>query len=195
MSDHPHTTAPSGTSRDPAPGDLELVRLFLNTHDHEDEDERLSTPDALREWLSGHGLIAPEEPVGAVDLRRAVEVREALRALCLANNGVPLDPAALQTLNSAAGAGPLRVRFEDGGGRLAPAGAGVGGALGALLAIVVGAMGEGTWERLKACPADDCLWVFYDRSRNRSGRWCTMAECGNRAKARAYRERARKADR
>jgi predicted RNA-binding Zn ribbon-like protein len=33
--------------------------------------------------------------------------------------------------------------------------------------------------------------VFYDRSKNRSGRWCVMAECGNRAKVRAYRERER----
>ena len=42
---------------------------------------------------------------------------------------------------------------------------------------------------VKACPADDCRWAFYDRSRNRSGTWCDMSDCGNRAKARAYRKR------
>jgi predicted RNA-binding Zn ribbon-like protein len=52
-------------------------------------------------------------------------------------------------------------------------------------------MAEGTWERLKVCPAHDCLWAFYDSSRNRSGHWCSMKVCGNRAKARSYRERHR----
>ena len=39
----------------------------------------------------------------------------------------------------------------------------------------------------------DCRWAFYDGSKNRSGRWCDMASCGNRMKARAFRERAREA--
>ena len=58
-----------------------------------------------------------------------------------------------------------------------------------IVAIVYEAMVDGTWERLKACPADDCHWAFYDHSKNRSGTWCTMDVCGNRAKVRAYRER------
>jgi predicted RNA-binding Zn ribbon-like protein len=48
-----------------------------------------------------------------------------------------------------------------------------------------------TWDRLKACRLDDCQWVFYDHSKNRSRTWCSMRVCGNRAKARAYRERRR----
>ena len=56
-------------------------------------------------------------------------------------------------------------------------------------------MVEGTWHRLKACPNPDCEWAFYDRSRNRSSRWCVMSECGNRAKARTFRERQRRPDR
>lgn len=43
--------------------------------------------------------------------------------------------------------------------------------------------------RLKLCDAHDCGWLFVDASRNRSRRWCDMADCGNRAKARRYRER------
>lgn len=177
-------------SRQTAPGDLELVRTFVNTRDFDDEEEQLETPAALRDWLAERGLLPRDEPVTGADLRRALEVREALRALCLANNGAALEPAALETLNSAADAGPLLVRFGgDGGARLAPAGAGVGAALGALLGIVARAMADGTWDRLKACRAEDCLWAFYDHSRNRSGHWCSMAVCGNRAKARAYRQR------
>ena len=60
---------------------------------------------------------------------------------------------------------------------------------GRLLAIVVEAQAAGTWARLKACPAEDCHWAFYDASRNRSRTWCSMQGCGNRAKARAYRAR------
>jgi predicted RNA-binding Zn ribbon-like protein len=51
-------------------------------------------------------------------------------------------------------------------------------------------MANGTWERLKACALHDtCEWAFYDWSKNRSGTWCDMKVCGNRSKARAYRER------
>jgi predicted RNA-binding Zn ribbon-like protein len=65
----------------------------------------------------------------------------------------------------------------------------VDGALGALLGTVAAAMADGTWSRLKACRADNCHWAFYDHTRNRSGVWCDMAVCGNRAKVRAYRHR------
>ena len=47
--------------------------------------------------------------------------------------------------------------------------------------------------RVKEC-ADDrgCGWLFMDRSKNRSRRWCDMKDCGNRAKARRYYERKQK---
>jgi predicted RNA-binding Zn ribbon-like protein len=115
-----------------------------------------------------------------------VAVREALRALLLANNGEPPDPGAIATLDHAAN---LTVRFDaDGRARLEPTD---GGAAGALLAIVAHAQAEGTWPRLKACPGDRCGWAFYDRSRNHSRTWCAMSVCGNRAKARSYRARQR----
>ncbi len=66
---------------------------------------------------------------------------------------------------------------------------GVDGALGRIIATVHDAMAEGSWARLKACPADSCLWAFYDETKNRSGTWCSMSVCGNRTKARAYRRR------
>ena len=40
------------------------------------------------------------------------------------------------------------------------------------------------WARLKVCARDSCRWAFYDASRNRSGRWCSMAGCGNIVKMR-----------
>ena len=42
-------------------------------------------------------------------------------------------------------------------------------------------------DRLKRCPAENCRWLFLDRTKNRSRRWCDMATCGNQAKARTHR--------
>ena len=64
------------------------------------------------------------------------------------------------------------------------------GFLATLLVPVAEASRDGSWQRVKACRAGDCLWAFYDRSRNRSGVWCNMAVCGNRAKVRTYRQRS-----
>jgi predicted RNA-binding Zn ribbon-like protein len=76
--------------------------------------------------------------------------------------------------------------------RVEPAVSGVDGAFGQMLASVFRAMSDGSWERIKACGNPDCRWAFHDGSKNRSGRWCEMASCGNRMKARAFRERARR---
>ena len=74
-----------------------------------------------------------------------------------------------------------------------PEGKGADAALGRLMAIVADAVADGSWERLKACPREECEWAFYDHSKNRSGRWCKMEDCGNLAKAKAFRERRRAA--
>ena len=47
-------------------------------------------------------------------------------------------------------------------------------------------------ERVKECATDNCTWLFLDASKNRSRKWCEMAECGNRAKARRHYHRSKK---
>jgi predicted RNA-binding Zn ribbon-like protein len=176
--------------RQPAPGRLAQVQEFVNSVDFEDGEDQLSDPEALRAWLAGRGLLDPGEHLGAADLQRATEVREALRALLHANAGEPIDAEAVATLDRAARNARLLVRFAgDGRASLEPDAAGVEQALARLLAIVYSSMEEGTWSRLKACRNDECRWAFYDHSKNRSGRWCTMESCGNAMKARAYRRR------
>ena len=121
-----------------------------------------------------------------------MELREALRAMLRVNHGEPMDPAALEVVNRAAAGLPLQVAFdEEGRPALGPGSAGCRGALAALMAGVAEASAQGTWERLKACSAESCQWAFYDRSKNRSGRWCSMQTCGNRTKTRTYRSRRR----
>jgi predicted RNA-binding Zn ribbon-like protein len=174
-----------------APGELELVRDFVNTLDVEDDRDELASPEALLEWLRARGLLDDGGSAGPSALRRATELREALRSLLLAHSGEEVDveaPAAV--LDAAARRAGLRLTFgEDGSSGVRPSAAGVDGALGRLLAIAHSAQADGTWERLKACRWDACHWAFYDHTKNHSGRWCTMDVCGNRAKAQTYRRR------
>ncbi len=173
-----------------APGELYLVQRFVNSVDLETLEEELSAPEALRGWLADRDLMDADEPVTEGDLRRALDVREGLRALLLANNGHELDTAKVETLDRAASRAGVRLSFASPEQpRLVPDASGVDGALARLMTIVAAAVEQGTWQRMKACPADDCEWAFYDQSKNRSGRWCSMAVCGNQEKARSYRER------
>jgi len=174
----------------PAPGELELVRAFVNTWNADDGSEDVPGPAELRAWLAEHELIAPGARVTAAEHRQAIEVREALRALLLQNAGLEVGPEAGAALDAAARRARLGVRFApDGAVRTEAEAGGVAGALGRLLAIVAAAQEAGTWTRMKACLADDCQWGFYDLSRNRSAVWCDMRVCGNRQKVRSYRER------
>jgi predicted RNA-binding Zn ribbon-like protein len=180
-------------SRAPAPGDLELVREFVNTFelDGDNRYERLATPEALVCWLEERGLLAGSVRIGKRDLDRAVELREALRGMLQANNGLRVGSKPFETFDRLASSAALSVRVgSDDRAHLQPTGSGFEAAIGRIAAIVYQSGVEGTWPRLKACRADDCHWAFYDASRNRSGTWCDMADCGNRAKVRAYRERA-----
>lgn len=172
----------------PAPDQLELVRTFVNTYDHEDGTEQLTDPATLTTWLGAHGLGHPAAT--ARDLERARELREALRAVLAHHGGLELDPAAPRAVDAAAERAKLSVAFDDhGDARIEPKATGVDGALGRLLVVIADAQRDGTWSRLKACAAEDCQYAFYDRSRNRSAVWCDMKVCGNRQKVRSFRSR------
>jgi predicted RNA-binding Zn ribbon-like protein len=43
--------------------------------------------------------------------------------------------------------------------------------------------------RVRQCAGEDCLWLFLDVSKNGSRRWCSMSDCGNRAKVKRFRAR------
>jgi predicted RNA-binding Zn ribbon-like protein len=175
-----------------APQPLYLVQRFVNSVDLETGEDELSSPDALRGWFAERGLMDRGDPATAADLRRAIDVREGLRAVLLHNNGHPLDEARVVRLDRAVRRAGVRVRFEAGRDpELVPEAGGVDGAIARLMAIVAAAAEHGRWERLKACPREQCEWAFYDKSKNRSGRWCKMESCGNIEKARAFRERQR----
>ena len=176
---------------EPIPDNLELVRSFVNTIEMEPtgDIEELVSPDALVAWMESAG-IPLGEALGERDLHAAIEFREALRALLVANSGGRVDEDAITVLRDAADEGLIRVQV-DGDGRAVPqpAAPGVRALYARLLAAIADAQAAGTWERMKACASDTCQWAFYDSSKNRSRTWCSMEVCGNRAKTRAYRKR------
>ena len=152
-----------------APEPLRRVQLFVNSEDAE------NGTDWLPGWLDEHGV---------ADEQRARALRHALRALVLANNGVHLEPDALDTVNAAT----ARLTLELGkDGHVHVRG---GDPLDEIVAIAVAAVLDGSWQRLKACR--NCHWSFYDYSPNRSATWCSMQLCGNRKKTRAYRARTKR---
>jgi predicted RNA-binding Zn ribbon-like protein len=173
------------------PAPLQLVESFLNSVDTESGADDLAGVASFRRWLADHGRTsAATGPDGdpAADLALARELRDELRAeTATHHDGEPRDRSRLTGL-----AGRVRLVSTfgpDGTVRLVPPEAGVPGFLGEILAAVALAAHDGSWRRLKICPAGDCRVVYYDQSRNASRRWCSMEVCGNRNKTRAYRQR------
>lgn len=180
----------SSSSTSP-PHDLQLVVDFVNTLDRETGVDEIDGPAGLTRWLRVRGLMdSAAAPLRKADHSEATELREALRRIARTHSGGRQDPQAAGVLERTAARGRLSVLFAaDGTVRVEPRERGFAGTLAKLLVPVARAAADGTWERFKACEAQDCQWAFYDRSRNRSGRWCHMAVCGNRTKVRAYRTR------
>jgi predicted RNA-binding Zn ribbon-like protein len=175
-----------------APGDLGLVQAFVNTVDLGEGPDELKDPNTLKAWMVARNLMDETQPVEASDVRHAVAVREAMRGAIGANTGFPLYPVDSATLNEVASASRLRIRFgPDGRPRLEPEASGVVGALGRVVAALYAASRDERWARLKLCGDPQCRWAFYDLSRNHSSRWCDMASCGNRQKARRFRKRSK----
>ena len=180
--------------RPKAPGRLELLQRFVNTHnqDFPDDWDRIGTATKATAWLREKGLVATGERVSAAEAAGLRELREALRELVVANRRGRPDPAALEVIGTAAGAAGLVVALDgDGRTALRPAAGGAGGAVATLLAILHEAQLTGDWDRMKGCR--QCEYAFYDRSKNRSASWCAMSICGNRTKNRSYYRRRRSA--
>lgn len=173
------------------PHNLGLVIDFVNTLSVETGEDQMGSPAHLARWLQDRGVCSADAPAPrAGDLEEALALREALRAVLHGHAHGGGDGAGGDALERVAQRGQLSVRFDPGGSvEIAPRATGYPGVLARLLVPAAYAALDGTWQRVKACDADDCLEAFYDRSRNRSGRWCDMAVCGNRTKVRAYRSK------
>jgi hypothetical protein len=154
--------------------DVELLLAFLNTVNMTESTDVLDSEHSWLQWATELGLGTPGP------IPKARSSRDALRAVALAHHGsdAPSPPAVTH--------GTIRIELSAGVPVLT-----AGDALGAVLAAAARLAVLGYWDRIKICSAHDCRLAFYDRSRNRSRTWCSMRVCGNREKARNWRERAR----
>ena len=159
--------------------------------------ECLRSPADLVAWLQRSGLLSAPAPAGRARLTAAVELREAIDAgVRAAVAGAPPAPGALVVIDgwlATGGSRPALVAGPDGLPLLGERGAGdpVQGALAALALDAARMLGlPGERARLRICGSDTCSARFYDRSPAARRRWCSMAGCGNAAKARRHRARA-----
>lgn len=162
-----------------APGELEAVRALLNTRwspRRGEPDEDTLDPDRWSDDLAP--LPAPADAAETAEVRR---LREDLR-----RDEADLNDWLRRYPVRVAVAPDRTLTYRPPAQRTAAV----------LLAVVVRAMADRTWPRLKACP--ECSWVFYDHSRNATRIWCGMSvpgpngrSCGAAAKMRTYRARAR----
>lgn len=179
----------------PAPMPLLAVQAFANTLDVETGTDLLTDVAGFQQWLERTDLIARGVKTDSRHLREARDLRDALRALLVANSEGTVDRDAALKLSSHPAWRRVGLEVSEGGRLdldLSPAGD-PRELVGQLLGVAFRAQLTGDWERLKLCQNPECLWAFYDSSRNRSGSWCRMGQCGNRLKNRAYRRRQTRA--
>ncbi|WP_149195571.1 CGNR zinc finger domain-containing protein [Luteimonas suaedae] len=138
----------------------------------------------LQRWLKAVGL--PSPPARNCELRTAIEIREILTAVLrpLAH-GEPPPRGAVERLDDRVAAAAARRTIDP--ATLAwhwkkPADTANG--LAPVLLDAADLVTAGDRERLRFCPA--CEWLFEDQTRNGRRRWCDMADCGSRDKARRY---------
>jgi predicted RNA-binding Zn ribbon-like protein len=188
------------------------IRNSLDREARDDADaivgERLTSYDALLSWGGFADVLttrqvkplaaeAERRPVhSATVLRRAITVREAIYRLFKgAIAGWPPRPDDLTAVNRELQvaraherliASPHGIVLDDGD---------TASALDGVLWPVVRSAGElltsSRLERVGQCPGDECGWLFLDTSRSGRRQWCDMKDCGNVAKVRRFREKAR----
>jgi predicted RNA-binding Zn ribbon-like protein len=156
------------------------------------------TPDDLGLWIA-RAQLAPAPPrVSRARLREARELREAIDACMqttLAREPAPAAAVAVIDGWLAHAVARTQLAVADDGtpilGEREPADP-VKRALAAVAldaARMLGTPAEAA--RIRVCASATCSARFYDRSPAGRRRWCSMALCGNEAKARRYRERSR----
>ncbi len=184
---------------------------FTNTvgwHASEDPSEWLTSYEELLAWAARAGALTeaetdelrreaerrPEEAAAA--LERAQAIREVVyRILSAAARGGHARGEDLEALNRALASALTRLRVRQSAEQYFWSWAREPGDLDRMVWPALRSAAElltsPDLKRVKECAGEGCGWLFLDGSRNRSRRWCDMADCGNRAKARRHYQRSR----
>ena len=203
----PHRPASVDHAHDEIP--IETAFDFLNTLELEDGAlvERLTSLETAADWLaSAHVVdnaraitgVAPSDPERQAALERLITTRTALRdvAHAVAHQRAPSRQAIEEVNRALRSRERVELVAAEDGVRLGHSHVGdvVDDILARLAEPIVREIGSGHDDRVRVCANDTCRWIFYDESRSGRRRWCDMATCGNRAKARRHRERQKAAE-
>lgn len=167
---------------------LDFINTVGTRQNGEPAREKLRGAHDLARWIAQSG-IAAQAPK---PFRRSIELREALwRIFDSTLDGRSPGENDLKLLNRELAAARARERLIYAGREFRierdPS------LLGAIARSAADLLTSDDLARVRRCPGEACGWLFLDTSRNGSRQWCDMRICGNRAKARHFRERARKA--
>jgi predicted RNA-binding Zn ribbon-like protein len=165
--------------------DFAATRMFRSC---DESLELLSTPDRLAEWAVASGLLLQPPESTVVELREALELREAVHRIasaCL--SGEAPQASDLTVLNRHGSRAPLAVALRS--DRTLVRHGTLNQVLATLAREAIALFGGGEVERLRQCGRAGCTRLFLDRTRGGTRVWCGMRECGNRINAAAYRRR------
>ena len=179
-------------SRRPTPDPREDLRGYEDLVAWGEQAGAIGRDDAV----ALRGLAARKPRAARSALARARDLREAVFAVFSAVAGHRELPAeALQRVNTALPAALGRLRLARAGTGATWTWSGEPDFDRVLWPVVRAAASLLTGPergRIRECGARDCAWLFLDESRNGTRRWCDMAVCGNREKARRFQRRARR---
>ncbi len=184
----------------PSPRDLDRLLAFINSLDREDYEreginEALATIESATAFLRNLGVLSVTDQLAGRDLARLKSLRECLRAVLAANAGQGDLTGAWRALQWELGRARYGLSLQSTAASsssmaIVPTGSGADRVAAIMIGLLYDAIQNGDFDRLKACSSKSCQWAFYDASKNRTGEWCSMAICGNRAKARRRRRRS-----
>jgi predicted RNA-binding Zn ribbon-like protein len=184
----------------------ELALDFANTSSgrgSSDHKEHLQRPLHVAQWAAHARLLAPDDAawlaaaaetdanLGARLLREALALREdiyELGAALAAGHLAPPERIKSLTKSHARALGRGRLTPIDGnfGWAWSPREAPVEAVVGPISLSALTLLQQADLARVKQCQGDECGWLFFDTTKNKSRRWCEMKVCGNRAKQKRF---------
>ncbi|HET6289580.1 MAG TPA: CGNR zinc finger domain-containing protein [Amycolatopsis sp.] len=165
---------------------LDLVNTVSWRRDPARREDRLSAPERLSEWVVVVGAGTERLEISEAVLKTVKAFRETLYRVLVSD---PPDVTALrkpliEAYRHASLPSSLPLRWEV---PLAN-----GDALPHFLALAgEDLLRTGNLARIRECEGPGCGWIFTDHTRNRSRRWCSSSDCGNRARAKRHYDKTR----
>jgi predicted RNA-binding Zn ribbon-like protein len=153
--------------------------------------ERLTSASELQRWMSLSPFGFPRVRINSADLKSARILRSAIWRIAFAVVGRARPRGAdVRLLNRVACGQTLVRKLDIGGNSVSWNRPTIGGVLATIARDAVMLFGDSVQRRkMRRCENPRCKVIFYDDSRPGARRWCAPNRCGDRIRAKAYRER------